>query len=74
VFSRDFGEVKRQQVGDFSVVTLVERANDPYHWMIAVRVVGRDLQLVQAYLPDPAEVSRYEAAILEVLRAVGGEA
>ena len=69
---RDFATVQRTDVGTFRVLTLVDRGEDPYTWIVAVRVAGDRLELVQAYLPDPAQTVRYTEAVRAVLLAAGG--
>lgn len=71
---RDFASVQRSVAGDFHVLTLVDRGDEPYTWMVAVRVQGARLEIVQAYLPDPAQAVRYIQAVQAVLVAAGGAA
>jgi hypothetical protein len=71
---RDFASVQRSVAGDFQVLTLVDRGEDPYTWIVAVRVQGARLEIVQAYLPDPAQAARYGAAVQAILIAAGGAA
>jgi len=71
---RDFASVQRSVAGDFQVLTLVDRGDEPYTWMVAVRVQGARLEIVQAYLPDPAQAARYIQAVQAVLVAAGGAA
>lgn len=72
--ARDFASVQRSTAGGFAVLTLVDRGDDPYTWMVAVRITGGRLELVQAYLPDPAQAARYGEAVRAVLAAAGGAA
>lgn len=71
---RDFASAQRSEAGTFTVLTLVDRGEDPYTWIIAVRVRGDRVELVQAYLPDPTQAARYTEAVRTVLLAAGGAA
>jgi hypothetical protein len=71
---RDFASVQRSVAGTFQVLTLVDRGDEPYTWIIAVRVSGNRLEVVQAWLPDPAQAARYAEAVRQVLLAAGGAA
>ena len=57
--------------GDWKTVRLVDRGAEPYTWIIAVRVVGDHLDLVQVYYPSAAAEARYGAAVAAVLAGVG---
>ena len=69
---RDFAQTARTLEGDFLTMALVDRGEQPFTWMIAVRVRGDWLEIVQAYFPGPEQTGRYGAAIRQVLRADGG--
>lgn len=72
--AKDFASADRSTAGGFQVLSLVDRGDDPYTWVIAVRVVGDKLDVVQAFFPGPAEKARYDAAVRAVLQAAGGAA
>lgn len=70
----EFASAAVRTVGGFTVLTLVDRSDEPYTWLIAVRESGRKLDVVEAYFPTPAQTSRYQAAVEAVLTAAGGAA
>lgn len=70
----EFASAEVRTVGGFTVLTLVDRSDEPYTWVIAVRESGRKLDVVEAYFPTPAQRSRYQAAVDAVLTAAGGAA
>jgi hypothetical protein len=72
--AKDFASAERSVEGEFQALTLVDRGDDPYTWVIAVRVVGDRLDVVQAYFPGPAQTARYRDAVRAVLQAAGGAA
>jgi Domain of unknown function (DUF4349) len=57
--------------GAWMTVRLVDRGDEPYTWVIAVRVNGDHLDLVQIYYPSAAAEQRYAAAVAAVLVGVG---
>lgn len=57
--------------GAWKTVRLVDRGDEPYTWVIAVRVAGDHLDLVQVYYPSAAAEQRYAAAVAAVLMGVG---
>lgn len=69
---RDFASATTQTVGGWQVLRLVDRADPPYTWQVAVRVDGRWLHVVQVFTPSPESTQRHDAAIQAAL--VGGEA
>ena len=69
---RDFARADAEVIGGFKVLRLVDRTEQPYTWMVAVRVEGRWLHVVQVFTPTPEATGRHEAAIRAVL--LGGEA
>ncbi len=70
----DFASAEVRQLGGFTVLTLVDRADSPYTWVIAIRDVGRKLHVVEAYFPTPEQTARHQAAVEAVLLAAGGAA
>jgi hypothetical protein len=69
---RDFASVQRSAEGDFLTMSLVDRGEEPFTWLIAVRVRGDWLEIVQAYFPGPAQTARYGAAVKSALLTDGG--
>jgi hypothetical protein len=70
---RDFASVARSQEGEFLTLALVDRGEEPFTWVIGVRVQGDWLEIVQAYFPGPAETARYGPAVKRVLHDGGGD-
>lgn len=68
---REFGEAKAEALGEWRILTLVDRAEEPYTWLIAVRVSGRSLDLAQAWLPSPEHAARHGAAVRAMLQGGG---
>ena len=71
---REFASATTAQVGGFTVVTLVDRADRPYTWLIALRADGRHLDVVEAFFLSPDQAARYQEALLASLAALGGAA
>lgn len=64
----EFASAERSEIGGFQVLRLVEPgADDPYRYLIAVRVEGKHLQLVEIVYPGAAQEERYNAAVRAVL-------
>lgn len=70
----EFASAEITDVGAFKVLTLVDRSDEPYTWVIAVKADGRQLHIVEAYFPTPTHATRYREAVLQTLRAAGGAA
>lgn len=68
---REFASAESEQVGSWTVLRLVDRSAEPYTWWVAVRVVGRRLELVQAFFPDSQQEARYEAGVRQSLTGGG---
>lgn len=71
--ARDFASAERSELGAWTLLTLVDRADEPYTWVIGVRANGAHLDVVEVFYPAPAQRERHEAAIHAVL-ADGGAA
>lgn len=69
----EFQTAETGTLGTFSTLRLVSRDDDPYVWVIAVRVVGGRLHLVEQFFPSLEQEARYQEAIRAAL-AGGGEA
>lgn len=65
--STDFASAAEETVGGWRTLRLVSRDDQPYTWLIAVRVEGRRLHLVQAWLPSEEAAQRHDAALRAVL-------
>ena len=64
----EFASAERSEIGGFQVLRLVEPgADDPYRYLIAVRVEGKHLQLIEIVYPGAAQEERYNAAVRAVL-------
>ncbi|MCK6522786.1 DUF4349 domain-containing protein [Myxococcota bacterium] len=64
----EFASAERSEIGGFQVLRLVEPgADDPYRYLIAVRVEGKHLQLVEIVYPGAAQEERYNAAVRAAL-------
>lgn len=68
----DFGTAIRGELGGYAALRLVDRSDEPYVWVIAARVEGRHLHLVQIYYPSAEHEARHVEAVSAVLS--GGEA
>jgi len=64
----DFASAEVREVAGWQQIRLVDRSDDPYIWLISVRVEGRSLFLVEAYLPSAEHEERYGAAIDQALQ------
>ena len=63
----DFATAERVSVGGMAALRLVDRSDAPYSWIIGVRVVGKNLELVQVYYPSADQETRYADAVAAVL-------
>lgn len=68
----DFATAERVEVGGLPGLRLVDRSDEPYTWVIALRTEGRHLHLVQVYYPGAEQEARHAEAVSAVLS--GGEA
>ncbi len=74
--ARDFASAEQRTVGAWKVIELVDRpveggGEGPYTWLIAVRVEGEWLHLLQVMTPDPESTQRHRPAIETVLNGGG---
>ena len=67
----EFASATVDTVGGFAVLTLVDRGDAPYTWIIAVQPRGKWLEVVEAYFPSPSERARFEAGVRASLTAAG---
>jgi len=70
----EFASAEVSDTGGFQVLRLVERADDPYTWLIAIRPVGNHLQVIEVYYPTAAQETRYKPAVDTVISATAGGA
>jgi hypothetical protein len=63
----EFGEAKISKIGNFQVLRLVDQSEKAYRYMIATRVVGDELQLIEVYYPSEDHEKRYGAAVKKVI-------
>ncbi len=64
-----FASVAVHTEGDFQVLELTERGSDPYRYLVAVRALHDQLDLVEAFFPSERERDRHGDAVLATLRA-----
>lgn len=63
----DFATAERSKAGGYELLRLVDRSDEPYVYLIAVRALGRHLDLVEVYFPTQAHEQRYGAAVQAAL-------
>lgn len=66
---RGYDEVTEEQWGEYTVLRMLNAADEPYRYRVAVRARGRWLYLVEVYFPGEEEEQRH----LEAVRAVVGD-
>jgi len=71
--AQDFASASVSTLGDYTVLTLTSRDEDPYTWVIAVHPHGRKLDVVEAYLSSPQAAERFLPAVQDVIAGRGGE-
>lgn len=59
----EFASAEISQVGDWQVLRLVDRSDDPYRYVIAIRIVGRWRQVVEIHYPHAAQEDRHGASV-----------
>jgi len=59
----EFGSAEVVEQGGFKLLRLVDRAEDPYTYMVGVRERGKHLDLVEIYYPSAAHAERHAEAI-----------
>lgn len=67
----EFAKTEVAAVGPYQVIRFESERNDPYRYLIGVRVDGDDLHLVEVYYPSPAHEERYKDAVTGVI--AGGQ-
>jgi len=63
----EFQSVTRGTVGDYTTLRFLDRSDQPYVYVIALRVDGKRLHLVELYLPTLAHEGRYAEAFAQAL-------
>ncbi|MES2643900.1 MAG: DUF4349 domain-containing protein [Myxococcota bacterium] len=68
----EFKEGDPVAVGEWQGLRLLDRSDTPYVWVVLVRAVGKDLDVVQIFYPSVAAEQRHAPAVQAVLGPVGG--
>ena len=63
----EFKSVTRGAEGGFTTLRFLDRAGQPYVYVVALRVEGKHLQVVELYLPTLAHEARYATAFAAAL-------
>jgi hypothetical protein len=63
----EFGSAEVIEKGNFKLLRLVDREDDPYTYIIGVRADGKNLDLVEIYYPSSSQEQRHGEAILSVI-------
>ena len=63
----EFGSAEVIEKGSYKLLKLVDRAEDPYTYIIGVRADGKFLNVVEIYFPSAAQEKRHNEAIDGVL-------
>lgn len=63
----EFASADVSTVGTYELIRFVSETDDPYRYMVGVRVVGDDLYLVEVYFPNETVEARYKDAVLKVI-------
>lgn len=66
----EFASAEVSELGGWKLLRLVEVGEDPYTYLVGLRVDGEHLELVEIYYPGAAQEKRHEAA---VRAALGGQ-
>jgi hypothetical protein len=69
----EFAAAEEKTVGAWRGLRLVDRSETPYVWVVLVRAVGKDLDVVQIFYPSAGAEERHAPAVDAVL-TVGGAA
>ncbi|MEQ1569412.1 MAG: DUF4349 domain-containing protein, partial [Myxococcota bacterium] len=71
--AEEFANPQRTRVAQWECLAVDQPASDePYHWQVCVRSVGRHVEVAQAYFPSPDTLKRYGPAVEASLAAGGG--
>jgi hypothetical protein len=63
----EFQSVDRLTAGGYQLLSFVSETDDPYRYLVGVRVEGDDLYLVEVYYPSATQEDRYKDAVLAVI-------
>lgn len=63
----EFKSVDRLTAGSYQLLRFVSETDDPYRYLVGVRVDGDDLYLVEVYYPSGTQEDRYKDAVLAVI-------
>ncbi len=64
---REYGTAEVVDAGPFKVLRLVDQSEKAYRYLIGVRAVGDELQLVEVYYPAEEQEKRYGAAVQQMI-------
>ena len=67
----EFAGAAPAAVGEWRGLRLLDRSDTHYVWVVYVRAVGKDLDVVQVFYPSAAAEERYAPAVRAVLGAGG---
>jgi hypothetical protein len=60
----EFASAEVTEAGTFHLIELVDRSDEPYHYLVGVRANENHLDIVEIYYPTAAHKARYGDAIL----------
>jgi hypothetical protein len=63
----EYGQAEMSDVGPFKVLRLVDQSERAYRYLVAVRVEGDELQVVEVYYPSGEQEKRYGDADRKVI-------
>ena len=63
----EFKSVDRLSAGGYQILRFVSETDDPYRYLVGLRVDGDDLYLVEVYYPSATQEDRYRDAVLAVI-------
>lgn len=66
--AKEFALATVMKLGDWSVLRLVDRSENPYRYWVGVQADGKDLLVVELYFPTGSQEDRYRKAVEDVLR------
>jgi hypothetical protein len=63
----EFGEANISKIGGFQVLRMVDQSEKAYRYVVAARVAGDVLELIEVYYPSGDHEKRYGAAVKSVI-------
>jgi len=63
----EFGEAKISKMGGFQVLRMVDQSEKAYRYLVAARVAGDVLEIIEVYYPSEDHEKRYGAAVKSVI-------